>query len=57
MYTDTTKLSHRQTHSTPPAPLCCDQSHLKGFPQPMHDPPLGLVVYLLLDTFFLQVGR
>lgn len=56
MYTNMTKLRHGQTHSAPPAPLCCDQSHLKGFPLPMHGPPLGLVVYLLLDAFFLQVG-
>lgn len=52
MYTSTTKLSHRQTHSTYPAPLCSDQRRLKGFPLPMHGPPLGLVVYLLLDAFF-----
>lgn len=55
MHTSTTKLSHGQTHSTHPAPLCSDQSHLKGFPLPMNGPTLGLVVYLLLDAFFFQV--
>lgn len=52
MYTITTELSHRQTHSTRPAPLCPDQSHLKGFPLPIQGPPLGRVVYLLSDAFF-----
>lgn len=36
MYTSTTKLSHRQTHSTRPSTLCSDQSHRKGFSPLIH---------------------
>lgn len=58
MYTATTKLHHRQTHSTHPTSLCSDHSHLTGFPLPINGPPLGLAVYLLLSDFFFffQVG-
>lgn len=52
MYTATTKLRHRQTHSTHPTSLCADHSHLTGFPLPINGPPLGLAVYLLLSDFF-----
>ena len=51
MYTSSTKLSHRQTHSTHPGTLCCDQSHLKGFSLPIPGLPLGLLVYLFLNSF------
>lgn len=53
MYTATTKLRHRQTHSTHPTSLCSDHSHLTGFPLPINVPPLGSAVYLLLSDFFL----
>ena len=52
MYTAATKLCHRQTHSTHPAPLCSDHSHLTGFPLPINGPPLGLAVYLHVSDFF-----
>lgn len=56
MYTATTKLRHRQTHSTHPASLCPDHSHLTGFPLPINGPPLGLAVYLLLSNFLVGLG-
>lgn len=52
MYTSSTKPSHRQTHSTPVAPLYSNQNLLKGFPPPIRGLPLGFIVYLLLDAFF-----
>lgn len=50
---------HRHNKASPQAntfhssnSLCSDHSHLKGFPLPIHGPPLGLVVYLRLYAFF-----
>lgn len=50
----TTELGHKQTHSTYAAPLCSDQSHLKGFPLPIHSRD-RLFIYFYMAFFAFQV--